>query len=256
MRLQFMPAKHLALGLVIFGLALNLHATPMRYDFQAVESGSLGSAVFSNALLDFSLVADTASVTTTPPPPLFSSPNIFWIPQARGTVTIAGLGTANLTSNFYLFDSHYNSDTGAAGFGLINTSNAMDVLYVAASDAGLQTYKLNGSIGPVSGYLTYGSGSPLGPLGTSSGNLNISSVGNFTFAASVAPNSPLLSIKTMGTNVILSWPTNVAGLTLQFATNLNPPAVWTNASPPPSVVNGQNTVTNSISGTRRFYRLN
>jgi hypothetical protein len=31
--------------------------------------------------------------------------------------------------------------------------------------------------------------------------------------------------------------------------------VWINVSIPPVVINGQNTATNPISGTRQFYRL-
>ena len=65
----------------------------------------------------------------------------------------------------------------------------------------------------------------------------------------------LLGITTSGSNVLLFWPTNVAGFTLQSTTNLVPPTVWTTVSPAPVVVNGQNAVTNAISSTRQFYRL-
>jgi hypothetical protein len=71
---------------------------------------------------------------------------------------------------------------------------------------------------------------------------------------------PQPTIILSGTNVILTWPTNVdgfsyAGFTLQSTTNLVSPAVWTTVLPSPVVVNGQNTVTNPISGTQQFYRL-
>jgi len=65
---------------------------------------------------------------------------------------------------------------------------------------------------------------------------------------------PQLTIIPSGANVILTWPTNYAGFTLQSATNLVSPA-WTTNSPAPVIVNGQNTVTNPISGTQQFYRL-
>jgi hypothetical protein len=42
---------------------------------------------------------------------------------------------------------------------------------------------------------------------------------------------------------------------LQSTTNLNPPIVWSPVSPAPTVVNGQNTVTNPASGKQKFYRL-
>jgi hypothetical protein len=55
--------------------------------------------------------------------------------------------------------------------------------------------------------------------------------------------------------VILTWPTNAVGFTLQSTTNLSSPSVWVTNSPAPVVIGGQNTVTNPISGTQQFYRL-
>jgi uncharacterized repeat protein (TIGR03803 family) len=71
---------------------------------------------------------------------------------------------------------------------------------------------------------------------------------------------PQLSITSVQPNAVLTWPATVAGFsnagfTLQSATNFVPPAVWTKVSPEPVVVNGQNTVTNPISGTQMFFRL-
>jgi uncharacterized repeat protein (TIGR03803 family) len=68
-------------------------------------------------------------------------------------------------------------------------------------------------------------------------------------------SAPQLAIIHSGTNVILTWPTNVSGYTLQSAANLIPSTVWNTVSPPAVVVNGQNTVTNPISGVEQFYRL-
>jgi uncharacterized repeat protein (TIGR03803 family) len=72
--------------------------------------------------------------------------------------------------------------------------------------------------------------------------------------------APQLAIILSGANVILTWPTNnagfsYAGFTLQSTTNLVSPAVWTAVLPTPVVVNGQNAVTNPISGPQQFYRL-
>jgi uncharacterized repeat protein (TIGR03803 family) len=64
-----------------------------------------------------------------------------------------------------------------------------------------------------------------------------------------------LNILLSGTNVILTWPANAAGSTLQSATNLASQSVWSTNLPAPVVVNGQNTVTNPISGAQMFYRL-
>ncbi len=72
--------------------------------------------------------------------------------------------------------------------------------------------------------------------------------------------SPQLTISSSGTNMILTWPTDVAGFScnnyaLQSTTNLDSSAIWSAVSPPPVVVNGQNIVTNSPAVTQMFYRL-
>jgi hypothetical protein len=80
------------------------------------------------------------------------------------------------------------------------------------------------------------------------------SFGNGTvFSLSLPP--PRLTIIPSGANVILKWPINAAGFTLQSTTNLISPAVWSTNSPASVVVNGQNTVTNPASGTQNFFRL-
>jgi len=73
------------------------------------------------------------------------------------------------------------------------------------------------------------------------------------FRLSITP--PQLSIIPAGANVILTWLTNATGFTLQSTTNVVAPAVWTNVSPGPTIIDGQNAVTNLISGTQQFYRL-
>ena len=79
----------------------------------------------------------------------------------------------------------------------------------------------------------------------------ISSFGT-VFSLTLPP--PNLSIIVSGPNLILTWLTNYTGFTLQSTTNLVSQA-WTTNSPAPVIVNGQNTVTNPISGTQRFFRL-
>jgi uncharacterized repeat protein (TIGR03803 family) len=91
--------------------------------------------------------------------------------------------------------------------------------------------------------------------------------GNGTvFSLSLPPASvPQLTIIPFGANVILTWPANATGFTLEFATNLISPAVWSTNLPSPVVVNSQNTVTNAIFGalgggggsisSQEFFRL-
>jgi uncharacterized repeat protein (TIGR03803 family) len=66
---------------------------------------------------------------------------------------------------------------------------------------------------------------------------------------------PGLSIIPSGPYVILTWPTNYAGFTLQSTTNLGSSAVWTTNSSPPVVIGGENVVINTMSGAGQFYRL-
>jgi uncharacterized repeat protein (TIGR03803 family) len=69
---------------------------------------------------------------------------------------------------------------------------------------------------------------------------------------------PQLIITLSGTNVLLSWPTNAADYTLEFATNLVSPVAW-NANltvlTGQAVIGSQNVVTNPISGSQMFFRL-
>ena len=83
------------------------------------------------------------------------------------------------------------------------------------------------------------------------GNLNYGTVFSLTLPAI----QPQLTIIHSGPNIILAWLTNATGFTLQSTTNLVSPSLWTTVSPGPVAVNGQNTVTNPMSGTQQFYRL-
>ena len=65
---------------------------------------------------------------------------------------------------------------------------------------------------------------------------------------------PQLTIIPSAPNIVLTWPTNFTGFTLQSTTNLASP-IWTTNLPAPVMVNGQYTVTNSISGAQQFFRL-
>src|SRR6266404_6046317 len=67
--------------------------------------------------------------------------------------------------------------------------------------------------------------------------------------------APQLIITLSAGNVLLTWPTNATGFTLQSTTNLASPAVWTSVFPAPFIVNGLDSVTNPIFGKQKFYRL-
>jgi uncharacterized repeat protein (TIGR03803 family) len=73
-------------------------------------------------------------------------------------------------------------------------------------------------------------------------------------ASGVVLPAPVLMITQQNTNALLTWSANSTGYTLQFTTNLEP-AAWFNVSPSPSIIGGYYVVTNSITGTNRFFRL-
>jgi hypothetical protein len=66
----------------------------------------------------------------------------------------------------------------------------------------------------------------------------------------------MLNIQLVGTNTVLSWPTNALGVSLASSLNLGVGAAWsTNGLPSPVVTNGLNFVINPIAGTQQYYRL-
>ncbi|MGI8967248.1 MAG: choice-of-anchor tandem repeat GloVer-containing protein [Limisphaerales bacterium] len=69
----------------------------------------------------------------------------------------------------------------------------------------------------------------------------------------VMPGPQLNFIRT-GNQLILSWPTNAVGFTLQSITNLTS-TNWINSTDCPFILGGQYTVVNNLSSGSRFYRL-
>ena len=80
------------------------------------------------------------------------------------------------------------------------------------------------------------------------------SILNGTVTMAQANYAPLLNMFSSGGNVVLTWPTNIAGFSLESATNLTSGA-WNLVAPIPVVINGLNTVTNPVSGGQMFFRL-
>jgi alpha-tubulin suppressor-like RCC1 family protein len=64
-----------------------------------------------------------------------------------------------------------------------------------------------------------------------------------------------LSLRPSTGSLVLSWPTNAVGFTLQSAPDPTPGSSWSDVTNPPVVVDGRFTVTNTMSGPARFFRL-
>ena len=66
--------------------------------------------------------------------------------------------------------------------------------------------------------------------------------------------APSLILRSSGNELILSWPTNAIGFTLESTLQLTPPA-WVAVTNPPVLLGAQWTVTNTFSASQRYYRL-
>jgi uncharacterized repeat protein (TIGR03803 family) len=66
------------------------------------------------------------------------------------------------------------------------------------------------------------------------------------------PIPPRLTITPAGTNVVITWPTNVAGFQLQSAASLGSNIVWAAVSPAAIIVSGQYTVTNAAASGKVY----
>jgi hypothetical protein len=74
------------------------------------------------------------------------------------------------------------------------------------------------------------------------------------YAVLPAPPPPSLSALKQGGEIVLAWPTNATGFSLEYATAL-PRTNWLPALPLPVIINGQNFVTNTMTRDAVFYRL-
>jgi methionine-rich copper-binding protein CopC len=95
---------------------------------------------------------------------------------------------------------------------------------------------------------------------TNGGNTTLAAVASVTLfsvtttGGSATGPAPGLTIIPAGTNVLVEWPTNATGYTLQYSTDLASSA-WSTNLPAPGIVSTNRVVTNGISGTQRFFRL-
>jgi hypothetical protein len=96
---------------------------------------------------------------------------------------------------------------------------------------------------------------PYGVATDSSGNVYVADSGNNTIRKGFLPQLTILLSGVPPSGIVVTWPTNAVGFTLQCTTNLASPVVWSTNSPAPVVIAGQNTVTNPITGPQQFFRL-
>ena len=79
--------------------------------------------------------------------------------------------------------------------------------------------------------------------------------GPYSAATTFSTSLPAVSVTLLGSELVLSWPTNAQDFSLEYATNF-PSDFWLPVSPPPSPVGDSYFVTNTIEGDPLFFRLN
>jgi uncharacterized repeat protein (TIGR03803 family) len=156
----------------------------------------------------------------------------YWYQSVRSGLFISG-------NTLYGTTEYYGSSSNGTVFAINTDGSGFTNLYSFSSLVG----NTNGDgANPtkaviISNNILYGTASD----GGSSGNGTI-------FSLSLPlPAAPQLTITPLGSDVILTWPTNVTGFNLESTTNLVSP-VWV-------TITGQNTVTNPISSTQMYFRL-
>jgi hypothetical protein len=180
------------------------------------------------------------SVTYTPPNTVPNTPNNISPPNASSNMIV----TLTLQATAFS-DVDCVGDTHAASqWQVLNSAGA-----IVVADSGTDTVNKVSWLVPAA-KLYYGSNYQwhVRYQDSRSGWSSYSAQTTFT------TGGPLLSGSKQGTNMVLNWPTNALGFSLQWVTNLSL-VNWSNATPVPVIVSGQYTVTNSMTNNARFYRL-
>ena len=161
-----------------------------------------------------------------------------------GAWQVADLLGNNLTSLV-------NTDTSTNGMKLDMTLTATNAYHLVMMplDNPAKTYVQDGNLKP---------GGPINWIqfqcyNTASNGTN-DTVNNFEISSMTIAGTSL-NFQKVGTNMVLSWTTNVPGFVLAASPSVNPGAAWNTNLPLPVVINSQNVVTNPISGLQQFYRL-
>jgi len=179
------------------------------------------------------------------------------ITPAGVVTTLAGDGSQGSTDGTGSA-AHFNNPSGVAtdSSGNVYVADFGNSTIRKITSAGMVTTLagLAGSFGSEDGTSSAAHfNNPFGVATDAAGNVYVADTGNDTIRKGFA--TPQLAISLSGANVVLTWPTNAVGFTLQSTTNLVSPIVWATNSPAPVNINGQNTVTNSASAPQKFFRL-
>ena len=219
-------------------------------NFTDSVNGSIkgGFFYFTSLLGNYALAAGTSGQYTqtgdfamlTNPVPNSITGQCFYITVTNGGAPFASSGTFTLTTaatgNTYkitAISGNVTNSTGTYSYSKLNAS--CGGIQLTDSVAGVSTAYVALSNSVSGGYVL---------TQPSSGGYQIGLV-------SILPS---LGIVHQNNNIVLTWPTNTVGIILEYATNL-PATNWTTNLASFYIVNGQYTVTNTVSNGTKFYRL-
>lgn len=200
--------------------------------------------------------------------------NVLWARQASGpggnnasgAVSVDAMGNVYQTGNF---DNSSNLNFG--GLTITNLNGASQNAYVAKYDAAgnILWVKQMGSSLPqnyTGNYVSVGvnfiSGDAFGNLylagqfnqpSATFGNLTLNAANdNDIFLARL--DGPQLSLQTTNHQVVIAWPTNATGLSLE-SSGTSTPGTWSPVTNLPAIVGAQYVITNPITSGSQFFRL-
>jgi len=194
----------------------------------------------------------------------FQSPNLFGFDEQQLAVLLSPLavdvGGSSLPANTAVASHYVFFDPGPT-LNVLGTVNFdSDVLAIIASDTNLSSsdFLSNPGVNYLNPTLR---GLEVGDAVTISGprqiavNVTAGSPGDYVRVLTAMPQPPRLAILPVGTNLVISWPTNTVGYRLLTSTNLVPPVSWWASTQVPVIFEQEFKVTNPVSSTSRFFRL-
>jgi hypothetical protein len=229
---------------------------------QTITFGALANKNYGDAPFTVSATASSGLAVSFS---IFSGPATI----SGNTVTITGAGTVTVRAS-QAGNTNYNAAPNVdQSFTVAKINQTITFGALPNRALGEPAFAVNG---------TASSGLPVsfsilsGPATISAGTVTLTNTGTVVVRASQAGNgnynaaanvdqsfvvstAPKLTLTSSGSNMVISWPTNVAGFTLLSATNVSSTAVWSTVVPSPLVSGNQYVATNGVSGAAKFYRL-
>jgi hypothetical protein len=168
---------------------------------------------------------------------------------------LAPAPSITLVNGRYKLWNYVNSNTAIMDLGLAVTNQWHTAYLYARNDGKVMLWwdgvlKFDGMaplVSPFNAYVEWGSGS---------WQYDATTTVDFDWVAYGNPcNLPQsLRITRAGNAVVIAWPTNALGYVLESSDALVP-GNWASVTNPAGVVGSENTLTNSVANTNKFYRL-